>query len=79
MKYAVDANEVSVEAAIIAMRSQVVGAFNSSHSIDCGEADGTNVKVHVVIFDLPTASGLSATPSAASPPASPPSASTRPE
>jgi len=53
MKYAVPSNELSAKDAIGIMRTFVRGQFNSSHVIDCEEADGTNVKVHLVIFDLP--------------------------
>ena len=53
MKYGVPLNEVSAQDAIGIMCSSVKGQFNSSHVIDCGEADGTNVKVHLVIFNLP--------------------------
>lgn len=51
MKYARPSHEHSAAEAIEVMRSLVRGRFNSSHVIDCGEADGTNVQVHLVIFD----------------------------
>lgn len=51
MKYARPSNEHSAAEAIEIMRSLVRGRFNSSHVIDCGKADGTNVQVHLVIFD----------------------------
>lgn len=54
---------VAVADAIAGLKSQITGGILAAEKqIDCGEADGANVKIHLLIFDLrDDAASLSAT------------------